>query len=491
MKLNCCVIFALTLLSLSSLSHARLLQIIHTNDLHSYFTGNANGSGGYARVMTKIKQLRAEAASKGIEVLQVDAGDWGEGTSFFLSDNGGDSLKALEMLGVEVATIGNHDTLLGGNTLGRQIRAAKVKTKFVLANLVPTEEMGLGNTLVPFVDLERAQIPIRIIGLTTDENYFQYAIAPGKVLDPLPVGEVEGKKAKAAGRELVIALTHLGDEKDYLLARNSTSIDVIVGGHTHTKLNKVVWIKNLNGKNVPVVQAWAHGLAVGSLLLEVKENVAGVEVVEYKLHEIVAPIAADPEMAEFVEKSSLKRNINFVHNWDEVIGDTETPMTGYVDGMPVIKSSCWGYHIATAAREAANANIGVHIANFEGVFKKAGPITYADLADNFPHVNKFGDQGWEIATVFMSAVKLKMFMKLVRMKGAGVTFSGFGSSTLSEKSIDMNGTYRIAFPAEVALAINTSYPGYRQYLQGLEHTGQYYWPVMVKYIKEHSPIKCN
>jgi 2',3'-cyclic-nucleotide 2'-phosphodiesterase (5'-nucleotidase family) len=494
------VIFASVFFFVSAPSQARLLQIIHTNDLHSYFTGNAKGSGGYARVLTKIKQLKAEAAIKGIETLQVDAGDWGEGTSYFLSDNGADSIKALEMLGVEVATIGNHDYLLGGNTLGRQIRAADVKTKFVLANLVSTEDMQLGNTLVSFVDIERAKIPLRVIGLTTAESVFQYSVSPGKVLDPVLVGEDEGKKAKVAGRELVIALTHIGINQDSLLAKNSTSIDVIVGGHTHTKATDVKWVKNLNGKNVPIVQAWAHGLAVGSLLIDVKENGAGVEVVEYKLHEIQALLAADPTMVEFVAKSSAKRNLNFEHNWDEIVGETETPMTGYVDGLSVEKSSCWGYHLATAARKAVHANVGIHIASFEGVSRPAGPITYADLADSFPHISKFGDQGWEISTVFMTGLKLKMIMKLVSMKGLGVTFSGLGYKLLPDKSevlyineseVDMKGTYRIAFPSEVALAINTSFPAYRKYMLGLEHTGQYYWPVMVKYIQEHSPISCR
>ncbi len=493
-------IFVIFFVSISSNAHARLIQIIHTNDLHSYFTGNAKGAGGYARVMTKIKQLRAEAALKGIEVLQLDAGDWGEGTSFFLSENGADSIKALEMLGVEVATIGNHDYLLGGNTLGRQIRAANVKTKFVLANLVPTQEMELGNTLVPFVDLERAQIPLRVIGLTTAEDFYQYSVSPGKVLEPVVVGEAEAQKAKAAGRELVIALTHIGVDQDYLLAKNSSAIDVIVGGHSHTKVTDLKWVKNLSGRNIPIVQAWAHGLAVGSLLLNVKENGAGVEVVEYKLHEIEAPLAADPEMVEFVAKSKAKRNINFEHNWDEVIGETETPMTGYVDGQSVEKSSCWGYHIATAARKATNASVGLHIASFEGVSKPAGSITYADLADSFPHVSKFGDQGWEIATVLMSGWKLKLIMKLVSMKGLGVTFSGLGYKLLPDKSevlhingieVEEKGSYRIAFPAEVALAINTSFPSYKKYLQGLEHTGHYYWPTMSKYIKENSPIHCR
>ena len=73
------IIFASVLFFVSAPSQARLLQIIHTNDLHSYFTGNAKGAGGYARVLTKIKELKAQAAIKGIEILQVDAGDWGEG----------------------------------------------------------------------------------------------------------------------------------------------------------------------------------------------------------------------------------------------------------------------------------------------------------------------------------------------------------------------------------------------------------------------------
>nr|MBA2403613.1 metallophosphoesterase [Bdellovibrionales bacterium] len=184
MRLLKCVSLIGFFLTFSTLSHARLLQIIHTNDLHSYFTGYQNGTGGYARVMTKIKQLKAEAANKGIEVLQLDAGDWGDGTSYYLADNGGDSIKALEMLGIEVATIGNHDHQLGGKNLGQQIRAANVKTKFAVANIVATPDMELGNTLVPYVDLEKANIPIRVIGLTTSENFFQYSLTPGHVLYP-------------------------------------------------------------------------------------------------------------------------------------------------------------------------------------------------------------------------------------------------------------------------------------------------------------------
>lgn len=479
------VLLSLSLVSFATVSHARLLQIIHTNDLHSYFTGYYNGNGSYPRVMTKIKELRDEARSKGIEVLQLDAGDWGEGTSFFLANSGADSLRALEMLGTDVATIGNHDHLLGLQSLLDQINRADVRTKFAVANI--KTGVVLGPKINPYVDIERGGIPIRIIGLTTPESYFQYTVAPGKVSDPTPVADAEAKKAKAAGKQLVIALTHLGVYQDKMVVDGTSDVDVVVGGHTHTKLSEISWETNRDGKKIPIVQAWAHGLAVGSLLLDVKDG-GGVEVKDYTLHEITSPIAPDPEMAAFIDRASTNRNMNLTYPADEVIGQTKVPMTGYLNGRPVYKSSCWGWHMATAARKAVGAAVGVHVASFEGKYKPAGPITYSDLADNWPHLRKFGDQGWEIATVYMSGLKLRTFMYFISRRVGGITFSGLGYKDIDP---DEKGTYRIAIPAEAALAIKTSFPGYQQYLAGLKYTGKYYWPVMVDYIKKNSPISCS
>lgn len=498
MKSSAKYIFTLFFLTLSSFSEARLLQIIHTNDLHSYFKGynGAEDSGGYARVMTKIRELRKEAAAKNIEVLQLDAGDWGEGTTFFLSENGADSIRALEMLGVEVATIGNHDHLVGGKELAAQIRAAGVKTKFTVANVIPTEGMEIGDTITPYVDIDRGGISARIIGLTTNENYFQYSFAPGKILSPNTTAEEQGKKAHKEGRELVIALTHIGQTSDESLARNTSTIDVVIGGHSHTKMTKVEYEKNLNGKNVPIVQAWAHGLGVGSLLIDVNEK-GDVSVVEYKLHEISAETLPDPEMVAFVEASSPKRNANLQFPYNEVLGETKTPMTGYIAGKPVLRSSCWGRHMATAARQAVGAGVGIHISHFEGMAKPPGPVTYADIANQFPHFRKYGDQGWEIATVTMSGAKLRVMMYIISRRGYGVTFSGLGYLAPTDNDdkflelLDEKAVYRIAIPAEVALAIKTSMPGYRKYLQSLRYTGKYYWPVMADYVRRKTPLSCQ
>jgi hypothetical protein len=111
-------------------------------------------------------------------VLQLDAGDFGEGTSFFLSQEGSSSVKALEVLGAEISVIGNHDHMLGGNILGKQIRKANVKTKFLSANLVQTSEMELGNLIKPFVDVDRGRIKIREIILPNIIPYVGGRIFP-------------------------------------------------------------------------------------------------------------------------------------------------------------------------------------------------------------------------------------------------------------------------------------------------------------------------
>lgn len=481
--LNLLIFFSIT-------SHARLLQIIHTNDLHSFFPGYDNNTGGYGRVMTKIKELREEARKKGIEILQLDAGDWGDGTSFFLSDDGADSIRALEMLGAEVTTIGNHDHMLGGNVLGDQIRRANVKTKFTVANITKTPDMNLGDdVLPPFVDLEKAGIKIRVIGLTTSDDYFEYSMRPGDINSPVPVGEMKAKEAKAAGRELVIALTHIGKWEDRVLAQQSTSVDVIVGGHSHSKITEVDFETNKNGKLIPIVQAWAHGLGVGSLTIDVSDS-GEVKVVDYKLHEIGTPIVPDPEMEDFIAKSAIKRNQIFDVPWDEVIGETETAIRGYKNGMPNWSRSCWGDHMARALRKATSASVGIHIPAFAGVGKAAGPITIGDIVDNQPHIHALSERnkGWEIATIYMSGWRLRPLLYWANRQGYAIDISGFG---YKEFPIDEKASYKIAIPAEIVYAIKGSLQQYQHYLVGLKFTGKYFWPVITDYVKENSPIKCD
>lgn len=485
MRVKLFILFMIFILPV--ISEARRIQIIHTNDLHSYFSGYHNGVGGYAKLLTKIKEIKAEARAKGLEVLQLDAGDWGDGTSFYLSDQGADSIRALELLGVEVAAIGNHDHMIGGKVLGEQIRRANVETKFVAANIVPTPDMALDEVVLPYVDVNKAGIKIRVIGLTTSSNFYKYSMRPGTIKSPRVIGEKQAKKAKRDKRELVIALTHLGLSEDKKLVQNSSEIDVVIGGHSHSRLNKEVWVSNKEGKGVPIVQAWAHGLGVGVLTLDVSKR-GKLKVISYKLHQVPNSTLDDSLMKTFVEESSLRRSDEVTQDWDEVLGESKVPFYGNENGHQNWKGTCWGKHIARATREAVGAEVGLNVPGFAGAHRPAGPVTFGDIVDHFPHIRNFGDQGWEIATVSMPGWKLRPLMYFFSRIGYGLDFSGLGYKSID--SFEDKALYTVAFPSEIAVAINGSLPIFKGILRDLEYNKVYLWEVLSKYVKENSPIQC-
>lgn len=504
-------LIALGLLLASFTSHAKLLHIIHTNDLHSYFKGYKDGRGGYAKLKTKIEEMRADSMSKGIEVLQLDAGDFGEGTSFFLSKEGSASVEALGMLGAEISVIGNHDHMLGGKILGDQIRKANVKTKFLSANLAATPDMNLNGVVFPHADITKAGIKIRVIGLSTAEAHFQYPLLPGFILPPVAVGDEKATQARKEGKELIIALTHIGQNTDVELAKKSSEIDLIVGGHSHDRIEQVRYEKNKKGKMVPIVQAGAHGLVVGDLLLDVKDN-GSFEVVRYKLHEIVPPLSEDAQMATFVQEAADDRNQYFGGRWDEVIGETLIPLSGYKNGIAPSGSSCWGEHMARMSGEATNADLALHLTQFEGASLEPGKITFGDMIDNFPHFRNYGDPGWEISTITVDGKALKIILKgIINLKQFGINFYGVHyrmfripnfipyiggynyafALRVKGKKIDNKAKYTIAFPSEVGHAIKqTIADAAKKVMPDQKNTGHYYWGVMENYIKANSPIEC-
>lgn len=503
-------IIVLSILS-SSVVHARLLHVIHTNDLHSYFKGYKDGRGGYAKLKTKISELRSDSEAKGIDVLQLDAGDFGEGTSFFMSREGSASIEALGMLGTDISVIGNHDHMLGGRILGEQIRKAKVKTKFLSANLVQTPEMNLKNLVAPYADITKAGTNIRVIGLSTAEPHFQYPILPGLILPPVLTGTELSSAARKAGKQLIIALTHIGQKADIELAKKSSDIDLIVGGHSHDRIEEVLYVKNKNGKAVPVVQAGAHGLVVGSLLLDIKED-NSFEIKSYKLHEILPPLPEDQVMADFVTVAAEDRNQYFGGRWDEVIGETLIPFSGYKNGSAMIGESCWGEHMAKMSQEASSSDLAIHLAQFEGLSLEPGIVTFGDMIENYPHFRNYGDPGWEISTITVSGKALKIILKaVINLKHLGVNFYGvdyrlfripafipfIGSKQyafglrVKGKRIDNNAKYTISFPSEVGHALKLSIPDVaKKVMPDLKNSGVYYWEVMEDYIKANSPIQC-
>jgi 5'-nucleotidase len=122
------------------------------------------------------------------------------------------------------------------------------------------------------VIVKKAGLKIGIIGLLTDVTSVvdSEIAAVLKYQDPVEVANRYAAYLKDVKKcDLVICLSHLGfDEEPYtdqMLAPKTRNVDIIVGGHSHTKLEDAARIKNLDGKDVIIVQDWKWGLMAGNL----------------------------------------------------------------------------------------------------------------------------------------------------------------------------------------------------------------------------------
>ena len=172
-------------------------------------------------------------------------------------------------MGYDVVTLGNHEFDNGPEELAR--RLANINCPVVCANYdFSTFEMG--KYVKPYAIVEKGGMKIGVFGMLTDI----LKVVDRSVSDRLPKFddvEVATKWADYLKNEekcdLVIALTHLGygisgfDDID--LVNSSRNIDLVVGGHSHTFLEKMEFAKNLDGKLIPIVQDGCWGLNVGKI----------------------------------------------------------------------------------------------------------------------------------------------------------------------------------------------------------------------------------
>ncbi len=247
------------------------LVILHVNDTHSHFEPIRAGSdslrGGVIERAAYIDSVRSAAGEE--NVLLVHAGDFSQGTSYFTQLHGDLEIDVINDMRYDVITLGNHEFDNGPEELAR--RLAKLNCPVVCANY-DFSSFEMGKYVKPYVILEKGGKKIGVFGMLT--NILK--VVDRSVSDRLPKFddvEVATKWADYLKNEekcdLVIALTHLGydisDFDDIDLVQATRNIDLVIGGHSHTFLEKMEYAKNLDGKEIPIVQDGCWGLNVGKI----------------------------------------------------------------------------------------------------------------------------------------------------------------------------------------------------------------------------------
>lgn len=264
-------------LSLSSFTEpaAKKITILHTNDVHSHIDPfpvsdpKYPNMGGAARRATLIESIRRENPN----VLLLDAGDIFQGTPYFNYYGGELEFKLMSMMKYDLATLGNHDFDNGLQGFLAQLPHASFD--FVSANY-DFKNTILEGMIKPYKIFIKDGIKIGIFGLGIElkglvdpANYKETVYN-----DPLKVAQDMARTLRHTEKcDLVICLSHLGfmynneptKVNDLMLARNTKDIDLIIGGHTHTFLNKPYIEKNIDGKEVLVNQVGCYGLNLGQI----------------------------------------------------------------------------------------------------------------------------------------------------------------------------------------------------------------------------------
>lgn len=264
-------------LSLSSFStlEEKKITILHTNDVHSHIDPfpadhprNPN-MGGAARRANIIEQIRKEEKN----VLLLDAGDIFQGTPYFNYYGGELEFKLMSMMQYDLATLGNHDFDNGIDGFYTQLPHASFD--FVSANY-DFKNTILDGVVKPYKIFKKDGIKIGVFGLgveldgLVDKKLYKETVYnnPIEVAKDMTRILKEDKKC-----DLIICLSHLGfkyknePEKvcDILLAQQTKDIDLIIGGHSHTFLDKPVSETNLDGKTVLINQVGCFGINLGRI----------------------------------------------------------------------------------------------------------------------------------------------------------------------------------------------------------------------------------
>lgn len=256
---------------------AKKITILHTNDTHSNIDplpenhSKYPGMGGVAKRFEIIEKIRSEEDI----VILLDAGDIFQGTPYFNTFNGNLEMKLMSKMGYDASTMGNHDFDIGLD--GFKIAKKHANFPFLCSNYDFSNTI-LKNETKPYQVFNKGGIKIGVFGIGVELDGL---VSKGNYGDtvyqnPLKVANRTAETLKEKGCDLIICLSHLGfsyDSRervsDLVLASKTKNIHVIIGGHTHTFLEKPIIEKNLIGELVLVNQVGWAGIQLGRIDIDI------------------------------------------------------------------------------------------------------------------------------------------------------------------------------------------------------------------------------
>lgn len=272
------------------------LKVVFTHDLHSHLepfyleeNGEEKSVGGFARMMTYLKQQRAEDE----ELLFLDGGDFSMGTLYqTVFETQAAELRMLGYLGVDATTFGNHEFDYRSSGLAHMLAAARDSNDqippLIVCNVdweqtLKGEKAEEGVLLQkafesygvkPYIMLEKGGLNVAVIGVFGKDSL---ACAPTCALvfqEPIEaVKETVKTIQEQEQADMIVCISHSGTweeeqkSEDELLAKAVPQLDLIISGHTHSILEQPI----IHGETA-IVSTGEYGARIGSLTMSQKDN---------------------------------------------------------------------------------------------------------------------------------------------------------------------------------------------------------------------------
>jgi len=362
------IIFLVFFISSNAICEDINIRLLYVNDFHGFaeeqrsdFTGSMVGGASYLAGM--IDRLRQDRPS-----LLLSAGDMIQGSNWANLFQGKSVIELMNCMGFDAMAVGNHEFDFGVDVLKERMKEASFP--FLGANIIGLEGVK------PFIIKELKGVRIAIIGLATEETpiYTHPDNVRGLIFQsPLDTAEryIKDLKDKV---DVIIILSHLGFHNDMVLAQKVGDIDVIVGGHSHTKIEKPALI----GKTI-ILQAWEHGKVLGVLDLTLRDG-AIKDFNGYLLDIRPTGKTKNKDVAEIVKKYQKKIR-GLVR---QRIGETESDLDG-VNG--VKRETNFGDLITDIIRERTQSDVAIINGGSIKMDIGRGAITMGQIYNALPFNN--------------------------------------------------------------------------------------------------------
>ena len=370
------------------------LRLLYTNDLHGAILPSDHDKkpgvqvGGLSMLSNLMNEKTIEGAT-----LKLDGGDWAQGTYPSGVDQGATMMSLLGAIGFDATVIGNHDFDWGRENLNKIVDIAGFPA--LGANIVNEKDGSIMDGTKPYVIKNMNGVNVGIIGITspiTKEKTVAANTDGLKFEDPVVILKKYLPEMEKQNAEMIIAVSHCGEELDAEIAKDVPELDVIISAHTHRAFKEPIQV----GKTL-IVQAGSSARNLGAL--DINFDKEQDKIVNFK-NDII-PVNSntskpDPKIEKLlspvIDKLSKKMN--------ESVGNSSVQLSHRGTNAETIL----GNIIADSMKKASGADVA--FINEGGIRTgiKAGEITFSSIYQVMPNEN-------EIITIDMTGSQLKGVME--------------------------------------------------------------------------------